>query len=476
MASSAALLSTPSTWYLPPAMNRPSANSRVSPGRNGKNSPHSTKTITRLTQMKAPPNSLEQPLGVEPLDPEQHGLHERCQVREQRHGAMLPGEPARRLTTGCLSTVGSVGRDRDDAEQDAEQDADLPDERAPYDPMPHGPRRGRRRPVGGAVADRRAVRRAAARRGRPPQRRGPLPLLDARGDRGRPRPAPPRLPRGHRELAARLQHRDDRALGQRLPGPRGAHRRQPALEPARGDGDRPLPARPPPPGRRRAGRAPARAAGRPGARCWGIDNLPGSLHLETTRGAAPGLLPVRPGGAGALRAGPRGRATRRSRSRSSARPGRSTPRPRPRSRCTPGSAPTPTSRATTPGAARQLREPAASAPPGLRHGLSAAGAPGTRQDVLERREAPRGVALDRPLGDAELGRRLRHRQPEPVPQQHRRRCMAGSAWRASKSASRSSTGRARRPRARGRPPVPAVPGATGAGVSSMLARTMMVRA
>ena len=44
-------------------------------------------------------------------------------------------------------------------------------------------------------------------------------------------------------------------------------------------------------------------------------------------GAAPGVLPVRPGGAGAVGARPGRRATRRSRSRSSARPGRSTPRP-----------------------------------------------------------------------------------------------------------------------------------------------------
>ena len=33
----------------------------------------------------------------------------------------------------------------------------------------------------------------------------------------------------------------------------------------------------------------------------GVDNLPGSEHLETMDDAAPGLLPVRPGGAGAVR-------------------------------------------------------------------------------------------------------------------------------------------------------------------------------
>ena len=63
---------------------------------------------------------------------------------------------------------------------------------------------------------------------------------------------------------------------------RGAHRRQPALEPARRDGHRPLPARRPPRGRAGAGGVPRASRGRPGRRCWGIDNLPGSLHLETT--------------------------------------------------------------------------------------------------------------------------------------------------------------------------------------------------
>ncbi len=64
---------------------------------------------------------------------------------------------------------------------------------------------------------------------------------------------------------------------------RGAHRRQPALEPARRDGHRPLPARPAPRGRRRRSRR--TCATQPGGpvALWGIDNLPGSLHLETTR-------------------------------------------------------------------------------------------------------------------------------------------------------------------------------------------------
>ena len=39
----------------PPAMKMPIANSRESPGRIGKNSPHSTKTMTSEIQKKAVP-------------------------------------------------------------------------------------------------------------------------------------------------------------------------------------------------------------------------------------------------------------------------------------------------------------------------------------------------------------------------------------------------------------------------------------
>ena len=41
-------------------------------------------------------------------------------------------------------------------------------------------------------------------------------------------------------------------------------------------------------------------------RLLGIDNLPGSAHLETMTVPRAGLLPVRPGGPGPLRGGPRG--------------------------------------------------------------------------------------------------------------------------------------------------------------------------
>ena len=58
------------------------------------------------------------------------------------------------------------------------------------------------------------------RRRRPPQRGRPLPLLAARRDRRRPRHAPAPVPRRHRELAARLQHRLRRPHRQRVPGRR----------------------------------------------------------------------------------------------------------------------------------------------------------------------------------------------------------------------------------------------------------------
>ena len=80
-------------------------------------------------------------------------------------------------------------------------------------------------PWPGDVAGRPALRPRAARARRPAQRRRPLPVLAPRGRRRRPRRAPARLPRRDRELAARLQHRLGRAHRQRVPRPRGAHRR-----------------------------------------------------------------------------------------------------------------------------------------------------------------------------------------------------------------------------------------------------------
>ncbi|CAA9238923.1 MAG: putative RNA methyltransferase, partial [uncultured Blastococcus sp.] len=160
-----------------------------------------------------------------------------------------------------------------------------------------GPRRGR--PVAGTVARRLAVRPRTARRRRSAQRRGRLPLLDGRGDRRRPGPAPAPLPRGHRELAARPEHRDRGADGERVPGRSGAHRRQEALEPARGDGHRPVPARAAPFRHRRPGRL---GAGRGAATAGRRQPAGGTAAGE--RRAAPGLRPpLRPGGQRSLRRG-----------------------------------------------------------------------------------------------------------------------------------------------------------------------------
>ena len=51
------------TSIFSPAMNSPIANSRVSPGRNGKNSPHSTKMMARLSQNSWSPKLSSNQLG-----------------------------------------------------------------------------------------------------------------------------------------------------------------------------------------------------------------------------------------------------------------------------------------------------------------------------------------------------------------------------------------------------------------------------
>ena len=102
--------------------------------------------------------------------------------------------------------------------------------------------------------------------------------------------------------------------------------------------------------RRRPRRAPAR---RRACTLMGIDNLPGSEHLETWEMPRSVCFLFGQEGPGLSEAGARGAATAPSRSRSSAPPARSTPRRPPRSRCTPGSAGTPTS--TRPGAAEPVR-------------------------------------------------------------------------------------------------------------------------
>src|SRR5690606_30414314 len=172
----------------------------------------------------------------------------------------------------------------------------------PARPRRARPARGGGGPRGGALGRRRPRRPRTARERRPPQRRGPLPLLAAGGDRRRPGPPPPPLPRGRGELEARLQHRLGGAHRQRLRRTCRAHRGTPPLEPARCDGDRPLPARPPPPRRRR-----------PGGLGGGPRPAPDRDRQSSRRGVpgdlspAPLLRPgVRPGGARPVRGGPQG--------------------------------------------------------------------------------------------------------------------------------------------------------------------------
>ena len=145
------------------------------------------------------------------------------------------------------------------------------------------------------------------------------------GDRRRPGRPAARLPRRDRELAARLQHRDDRPHRERVPRPRGAHRRQPAVEPAGCDGHRPLPARRPPRDRRRPRGAPPRPAGRAGGAVGASTTCPARCTSRRPRCRAGCCFLLRPGGPRPVARRPARRATRRSRSRSSARRGRSTP-------------------------------------------------------------------------------------------------------------------------------------------------------
>ena len=122
------------------------------------------------------------------------------------------------------------------------------------------------------------------------------------GDRRRPRHPPARVRGGDRELAARREHRHRGPDGQRVPGPRGADRRAQAVEPARCDGDRPLPAPAAPAGDRRPG-----GAGRPssGYPIVAVDNTARRAPDRDRRAAAQRAVPVRAGGSGADRRRPR---------------------------------------------------------------------------------------------------------------------------------------------------------------------------
>ena len=112
----------------------------------------------------------------------------------------------------------------------------------------------RRRAAPATLAGRSAARPGAARARRSAQRRRRYRYWRVDGDRRRPRHPPARLRGRHRELAARPEHRHGRPDRQRVPGPRGDHRRTSPVEPARRHGDRSLPAHPTRRLRGRAGR------------------------------------------------------------------------------------------------------------------------------------------------------------------------------------------------------------------------------
>ena len=89
---------------------------------------------------------------------------------------------------------------------------------------------------------------------------------------------------------------------------RGAHRRQPAVEPPRRDGHRPLPARAAPPDASPTSST-WRLRERAGVPLIGIDNLPGSVPLETFDLPRECVLVFGQEGPGLSRRDARGRAT-----------------------------------------------------------------------------------------------------------------------------------------------------------------------
>ena len=220
-----------------------------------------------------------------------------------------------------------------------------PEERAPYDPMPHGPDEVGVGPWEGPLADRGAVRRASCWRSGDRRnvvdryRYWTIEAIVADLDTRR-----------HDFHVAIENWRHDFNIGtivrtaNAFLAARGAHRRQAHAGTGAG---RWSPTATSTFGTTRRRRRLAAHLHEQGVRPDGR-RQPAGLGAPGDLGDAEvGLLPVRPGGPWSLRRGPRASATGPSRSRSSARPARSTPpRPRP-SRCTPGWSSTPTS--ATPG-------------------------------------------------------------------------------------------------------------------------------
>ena len=238
-------------------MKRPSAKSSVSPGRIGKNSPHSTKTMSRLIQNSSAPKRSSSQFGSIQSMPSSSGVTRLDRSREALTRVTLTSD--RLLFAGMHE-----------------------DERAPYDPMPHGPPEVGRRAVGGAWPEgeqwdadllRDGDRRNVVDRYRYWTMEAIVADLDTRR---------------HDFHVAIENWQHDFNIGtivrtaNAFLAARGPHRRQPPLEPARRDGHRPLPARPPPPRRRRAWRRTSTAPASGGrCACSASTTCPGSLHLET---------------------------------------------------------------------------------------------------------------------------------------------------------------------------------------------------
>src|SRR5690242_17168217 len=104
-------------------MNSPSAKSSVSPGRNGKNSPHSTKTMSSAIQMNDEPYSCCSHSGSSHLMPRRSGC-----MTDPRSGTTVtaPRYPGALWPVCAVPRLALIYR------------AGV-DERAPYDPMPYGP-------------------------------------------------------------------------------------------------------------------------------------------------------------------------------------------------------------------------------------------------------------------------------------------------------------------------------------------------
>ena len=89
----------------PSAMNSPTAKSSESPGRIGKSSPHSMKTMAALTQKNWRAEALEQPLRVHPVGAEGGGHHRSRVCRAAGAARILTrrascGAPARVVRDG----------------------------------------------------------------------------------------------------------------------------------------------------------------------------------------------------------------------------------------------------------------------------------------------------------------------------------------------------------------------------------------